>query len=152
MTFEIYRRGMGLYARCAVAGLFGVASIFAAYSLYGVLIDLPEFFSGAKIPMLDVRLTWGLVSSFMLLLICGVAICVFTTGFEVGLKRLDGKSKKAVEFLIETQAELQKVSWPTKDELVGSVIVVIICLIILSLYILGVDWLVSTFMEVIGVL
>jgi preprotein translocase SecE subunit len=73
-------------------------------------------------------------------------------GFEIGLKGIDSKSKKAVEFFIETQAELQKVSWPTRDELIGSTVVVIVCLVILSLYIFGVDWVVSSVMEAIGLL
>ncbi|MHC4183557.1 MAG: preprotein translocase subunit SecE [Planctomycetota bacterium] len=152
MAFEIYRKGVGIPARCTVAGLFGIASIFAAYSLYGMLIDFPEFFAGAKIPLLGIRLTWGLVGSFVLFMFCGATICVFTMGFEIGLKWIDSKSKRAVEFFIETQAELQKVSWPTRDELVGSTVVVIVCLVILSLYIFGVDWVVSSVMETIGLL
>ena len=51
---------MGVHARSAVAGLFGLAAIFAAYSLYGALINLPEFYAGARVPLLDIRLTWGL--------------------------------------------------------------------------------------------
>lgn len=152
MAFEIYRKGVGVYARFAVAGLFGVASLFAAYSLYGTLIDRPELFAGAKIPLLNIRLTWGIVSSFFLFVFCGVIIGVFTLGFEVGLKRIDNKSKKAIEFFIETQAELQKVSWPTKNELIGSTVVVIVCIIIFSIYILGVDWVVSSIIESIGLL
>jgi preprotein translocase SecE subunit len=77
---------------------------------------------------------------------------VFTTGFEVGLKGLDNKSKKAVEFFIETQAELQKVSWPTRSELVGSTIVVVVCLVVLGVYVFFVDWVVSTFMKAIDIL
>jgi preprotein translocase SecE subunit len=77
---------------------------------------------------------------------------VFTTGFEVGLRGLDNKSKKAVEFFIETQAELQKVSWPTRSELVGSTIVVVVCLVVLGVYVFFVDWVVSTFMKAIDIL
>lgn len=152
MAFEIYRKGVGLYARSTVAGLFGIASLFAAYSLYGALIDLPEFFTGTKIPLLNVSLTWGLVSSFILFVFCGTILSIFTLGYEVGPKWIDNKSKKAIEFFIETQAELQKVSWPTKDELIGSTVVVIVCIIILAIYIFGVDWIVSSVMESIGVL
>ncbi len=152
MAFEIYRKGVGVHARSAVAGLFGIASLFAAYSLYGALIDRPELFTGANIPLLNIRLAWGIVSSFILFVFCGVIIGVFTLGFEVGLKRIDNKSKKAIEFFIETQAELQKVSWPTKSELIGSTVVVIVCIIIFSIYIFGVDWVVSSIMESIGVL
>jgi preprotein translocase SecE subunit len=152
MTFQIYRKGIGVYARSAVAGLFGLAAIFASYSLYGVLIDLPELFVDAKIPLLGIRLTWGGVGSCALFALCGLFICLFTTGFEVGLKGLDNKSKKAVEFFIETQMELQKVSWPTRSELVGSTIVVVVCLVVLGVYVFCVDWVVSTFMKAIDIL
>jgi len=152
MTFQIYRKGMGVYARSAVAGLLGLAAVFAAYSLYGAMIDLPEFYAGARVPLLDIRLTWGIACSCVFFVLCGIFICIFTTGFEIGLKGLDNKSKKTVEFFIETQAELQKVSWPTRSELIGSTIVVIVCLIVLGLYVFCVDWVVSTFMKAIDIL
>jgi preprotein translocase subunit SecE len=152
MTFQIYKKGVGVYARSAVAGLFGLAAIFAAYSLYGALIDLPEFYAGARVPLLGIRLTWGGVGACSLFVLCGVLICVFTTGFEVGLRGLDNKSKNAVEFFIETQAELQKVSWPARKELIGSTIVVVVCLVVMGIYIFFVDWVVSTFMKAIDIL
>ena len=152
MIFQIYRKGVGIYARGAVAGLFGLAAIFAAYSLYGALIDLPAVSAGARVPLLGIRLTWGGVGACSLFVLCGVFICVFTTGFEVGLRGLDNKSKKAVEFFIETQAELQKVSWPARRELVGSTIVVVVCLVVMGVYIFCVDWVVSTFMKAIDIL
>lgn len=152
MTFQIYRKGMGVYARSAVAGLFGLAAIFAAYSLYGAMIDLPEFYAGARVPVLDIGLTWGVAGSSALFVLCGILICLFTTGFEIGLRGLDNRSKKAIEFFIDTQAELQKVSWPTRGELIGSTIVVIVCLIVLGVYVFCVDWIVSTFMKAIDIL
>ncbi len=152
MAFQVYRKGVGVYARSAVAGLFGLAAIFAAYSLYGALIDLPDLYAGARVPLLGVRMTWGGVGACALFVLCGVFICIFTTGFEVGLRGLDNKSKKAVEFFIETQAELQKVSWPARSELIGSTIVVIVCLVVFGVYIFCVDWVVSTFMKAIDIL
>ncbi len=100
MTFQIYRRGVGVYARSAVAGLFGLAAIFAAYSLYGALIDLPEFYAGARVPLLGVRLTWGGVGACSLFVLCCAFICVFLTGCEIGLKGVDTNTKKAVERFI----------------------------------------------------
>ena len=151
MTFQIYRKGIGVYARSAVAGLFGLAAIFAAYSLYGAMIDLPEFYAGARVPVLDIGLTWGVAGSSALFVLCGILICLFTTGFEIGLRGLDNRSKKAIEFFIDTQAELQKVSWPTRSELIGSTIVVIVCLVVLGVYVFCVDWIVSTFMKAIDI-
>jgi len=39
----------------------------------------------------------------------------------------------------ETVAELEKVTWPSKDELVGSTIVVVIVSLIIGFFIFGVD-------------
>ncbi|MBI5309163.1 MAG: preprotein translocase subunit SecE [Planctomycetes bacterium] len=71
---------------------------------------------------------------------------------ETGVKPLDNSGKRVVEFLIETQGELQKVSWPTKYELVGSTAVVIISVVVIGIFVLGVDWFVSLIMEYVGVL
>jgi preprotein translocase subunit SecE len=43
----------------------------------------------------------------------------------------------------ETVAELQKVTWPSKDELVGSTIVVMVVSLILGFFIFGVDLLLA---------
>ncbi|MEK7733521.1 MAG: preprotein translocase subunit SecE, partial [Planctomycetota bacterium] len=73
-------------------------------------------------------------------------------GMETGVRPLDNSGKKVVEFLIETQGELQKVSWPTKYELVGSTAVVIISVVVIGIFVLGVDWFVSLIMGYVGVL
>ncbi len=43
------------------------------------------------------------------------------------------------KFLKEVNAELRKVTWPTKDELIGSTIVVIVVSVILAVFIGIVD-------------
>ncbi|OOP55062.1 MAG: preprotein translocase subunit SecE [Candidatus Brocadia carolinensis] len=65
---------------------------------------------------------------------------------------MDNGGKKTVEFLIETQGELQKVAWPTKYELVGSTVVVLVSVVVIGIFVLGVDWFVSIIMGYIGVL
>jgi preprotein translocase subunit SecE len=47
------------------------------------------------------------------------------------------------KFLTQTKIELKKVSWPNKNELVGSTVVVIITVLFLSAYIGIVDFVVS---------
>ncbi|MEK7852202.1 MAG: preprotein translocase subunit SecE [Planctomycetota bacterium] len=79
-------------------------------------------------------------------------IYIFVAGMETGVRPLDNSGKRVVEFLIETQGELQKVSWPTKYELVGSTAVVIISVVVIGIFVLGVDWFVSLIMGYIGVL
>lgn len=150
--FETYRKGQGLYSRIAVGVALGMLSLFASVSLYNLLIDLPNIAENAKVPLVDIDLTWGLICAFVLFVFLGFFICVFIAGLETGIKPLDAGSKRTVEFLIDTQGELQKVSWPTRYELVGSTAVVIVSVVVIGIFILGVDWFVSAVMEYIGVL
>ena len=54
---------------------------------------------------------------------------------------------RITEFLSEVKAELKKVSYPTRDETIGSTSVVVVFCVIMSLYLSMVDsalvWLVS---------
>ena len=54
---------------------------------------------------------------------------------------------RITEFLSEVRAELKKVSYPTRDETIGSTSVVVVFCVIMSLYLSMVDsvlvWLVS---------
>lgn len=55
--------------------------------------------------------------------------------------------KKIKKFLGETRSELKKVSWPNKNELIGSTMVVIVTVVILAVYIGLLDLLFSKLME-----
>jgi len=50
---------------------------------------------------------------------------------------------KIVGFVNEVKAELKKVSWPNKDELIGSTIVVLVTVAILSAFVGACDLLFS---------
>lgn len=150
--FAIHKKGQGSYSRVIVGIALGLLALFASISLYNVLIGLPSIAENARIPLVDIEITWGLICSVALFVFLGYLICILVAGFKTGLKPIDGSGKKSVDFLIETQSELQKVTWPTRYELVGSTIVVIISVVVIGFFILGVDWVVSFFMEYIGVL
>ena len=47
--------------------------------------------------------------------------------------------KKISNYFSEIRQELSKVSWPSREELYGSVVVVIVLCLILSIFIYGVD-------------
>ncbi|MBE7446284.1 MAG: preprotein translocase subunit SecE [Planctomycetia bacterium] len=150
--FGVYRKGFGLYSRIAVGVALGFLALFAAVSLYNALIELPDIVRDVKVPLVGIGLTWGLLSSFALFVFLGFIVCVFVAGLETGVKPLDNMGRKTVEFLIDTQGELQKVLWPTRYELVGSTAVVIVSVVIIGIFVLGVDWFVSLIMGYIGVL
>ena len=48
--------------------------------------------------------------------------------------------QKIIRFLKETKTELTKVTWPTKQEVVGSTIVVVVVSIVVSIFIGVVDF------------
>ena len=47
--------------------------------------------------------------------------------------------KKISNYFGEVRQELSKVSWPTREELYGSVVVVVVLCLILSIFVYGVD-------------
>ncbi len=51
--------------------------------------------------------------------------------------------EKITKFLKEVRAELRKVTWPTKDELIGSTIVTIVVSLIVAIFIGIVDRILS---------
>jgi preprotein translocase subunit SecE len=51
--------------------------------------------------------------------------------------------EKIKKFLKEVQAELRKVTWPTKDELIGSTIVTIVVSLVVAIFIGIVDRILS---------
>jgi preprotein translocase subunit SecE len=57
-----------------------------------------------------------------------------------------------VDFLIATEAEMNKVSWTSRDELRRATIVVIVTVLLMSLYLFGVDFLWSALLQRIGIL
>jgi len=51
---------------------------------------------------------------------------------------------KVTQFLREVRVELGKVTWPSRDELIGSTIIVIVLSLIMSIYIGFLDFLLSS--------
>jgi preprotein translocase subunit SecE len=56
------------------------------------------------------------------------------------------------DFLVATEAEMNKVSWTTKAELKRATVVVLTTVFLMALYLFGVDWLWSTILQAIGIL
>ena len=55
---------------------------------------------------------------------------------------------KTADFLIETENELKnKVTWPSRKEEVSASVVVVVTVLILSVFIFGVDYLMKLFSE-----
>jgi len=57
-----------------------------------------------------------------------------------------------VEFLIATEAEMNKVSWTSREDLTRATTVVLVTVTLMALYLFGVDWLWSYLLQLLGVL
>jgi preprotein translocase subunit SecE len=57
--------------------------------------------------------------------------------------------KKISNFFQDVRQEMSKVSWPTRSELKGTTIVVIVVTVILSLFIFGVDKILQVILDII---
>ncbi|RKY83721.1 preprotein translocase subunit SecE [candidate division KSB1 bacterium] len=55
--------------------------------------------------------------------------------------------KKLFKFLADVKVEMNKVSWPTKEELLNSTYVVIIVSALLAVFIFGVDYILSSVLK-----
>jgi len=57
--------------------------------------------------------------------------------------------QKISKYLSEVNQELSKVSWPRREELYGSTAVVVVLCVILSVFVFGVDFILSRLLEII---
>ncbi len=57
-----------------------------------------------------------------------------------------------VEFLIATEAEMNKVSWTSRDDLYRATTVVLVTVVLMSVFLFGVDWIWSNLLQLLGVL
>ena len=64
-------------------------------------------------------------------------------------KKSSKMANKAAIFLKEIKLEMMKVSWPTRDELIGSTVIVLVSLAILSAFIGACDLVLSKIVNII---
>ena len=57
-----------------------------------------------------------------------------------------------VEFLIATEAEMNKVSWTSREDLKRATTVVLVTVALVAVFLFGVDWVWSNLLQMIGVL
>lgn len=87
-----------------------------------------------------------------LFIVLGGMTLLFTVGVRTGVESLDTLTGSFIDLLIETQTELQKVSWPNKEQLTNSTTVVLVCVILLGSFLFAVDQVVAWVMTALHVL
>jgi preprotein translocase SecE subunit len=129
MALELYKPDEASRSRGALGVVSAALLLYGVISLYEYLAvgfwqqDLATGFMGDEFPISP-----------------RVILCVIlTTVIAVGIYVLCN-NQKIVDFLISTEVEMGKVSWPTQQEVVYNSLVVIICTVIMGIYLGLVDF------------
>ena len=127
MPFGIYKRGQGRASRGIAAAALAALGIWAAISTY-------EWTEGYQ--------DWARYA------IPGVILL----GFLWFAYYLSNRPKTS-DFLIETETEMKKVTWPTSREVFSATVVVIAVVVIMGAFLFGVDRLaIQPLFQLIGIL
>ena len=122
---EVYKKGQGTRARWVAAVALGAMALFGCYELQEMLSrrlsdDAPLNLGVTAIPL-------SVVISALAFLAAAVAVAWVVN------------SRRSANYLITSEMELRKVSWPTRTELKRQTAVVIVTLIFFGLVLLAAD-------------
>jgi preprotein translocase SecE subunit len=146
MALTPYKPAQGLYARGATGVAVLVLVLFACLRMTQVIE------SDSAVRLLDIQVPWKMVWAGVIFLVCVAVTALFTFAFRTGIAGLDGKTQAYVDLLIDTQGELQKVSWPSREQLRRSTTTVLVCIIVLGAFLFAVDMVVNNLMRQLRVL
>ncbi len=132
--FGLYKRTQGRVTRQVTCVAIWIIVAFGSYRLFQTL----EFMDGAKY--------WSIDGQNFRYGICGLVLAV---GLYVGYRVVN--YSKFADFLIAVEAEMNKVSWPSRTELVRSSIVVIVVMFTLATVLAGFDIIWLKFFQVLGI-
>ena len=145
MLSSFYKQKQGLITRWGTFAVLAILFLFGAYRFYynffytTPLEKMPQFWQWlhAKyiwktitIPAVEIDIP--LSPRWLISLGLGFILISLSAYFCFWHQRVS-------DFLIDTESEMRKVSWPTSKEVVGSSIVVIIAIIVLGLYLFLAD-------------
>jgi len=128
------RPGQGKWPRFLTAAFAISISLFGCLTLHDALAYEEFNIEAFTIPWVNFQITWPLLISGIVFM-----VCMLGTYFLVNSRRI-------VDFLLDTEGEVRKVSWPGWNEVVGSSIVVIFTVIVLSIYIALADYIFNKLM------
>ena len=122
MALSIYKPGQGKYARVSAGILLGLLTGYGVRSLKQAIAHKGQMFEfGGQ------SFTYGQV----------IPVLVFI-GVAAGILWFLNYPKIA-DFLIETETEMSRVIWPTRKAIIGSSVVVVVAVVVMSIFLYGVD-------------
>ena len=126
--FGTYKKGQGTVARALSSLVLGALGVFGCQALhewlsgYGWAADHGIPF-GSEAPLVK----WGLIASAGVFLVFAVLVVWLMN------------HRRFVDYLINSEAELRKVSWPTRPELKRQTVVVVVTLALFGVMLFLVD-------------
>ena len=135
----IYKEDQGKVARIILVTVILLGAVFALQQLHGYMPKIPDWKlfglideNGLALQILDWRY---MVHGPLIVLAIMFAYSQFNR-------------PKTADFLIETENELKnKVTWPSRKEEISASVVVVVTVLILSVFIFGVDYRMKLFSE-----
>jgi len=135
-----YKEDQGRLARMAAFWTLTLLTLFGCNFLFEMLVvgsaAMREPIAGITIPIVSVDLSPAFLAAGILVLV-GL---VFLLRYQ--------QKPKVADLLIDTEAELKKVTWPTLDEVINSSIVVIIFVLFLGAFLAFADYLLARVVRV----
>ena len=132
--WKIYKEGQGKWGRGLLAFTVAIGAMFTVWSLHEALPVSDRI----TIPLLDWSLDYrNLIEAPLLIGALILGVWLFN-------------HHRVADFLIDTENELKhKVTWPSKKEEINASVVVVVTVVILGIYILGIDRLLITIQSLI---
>ena len=115
--FEIYKKGQGIAARWMTAAALGALAVFGCFALQGKVGE----YTNRVYDLGSVKVPLSLMVSAAVFAAAAILIAAIIN------------HKRFVDYLISSEVELRKVSWPTKAELKQQTIVVIATIIFFAI-------------------
>ena len=138
---DFWKSGQGLPVRISAYGMLLALSIFGAYTLYYA----PAYQSYWRTTLASTQVL-GIELALRPILFPSVGAALLAMLIVHLLLNRAGWSN----FLIETEGELKKVSWPPRKEFVGSSVVVLLVTVSMAVFLAAVDWALSRILKGVG--
>lgn len=148
MQLKLYKKEQGKTVRSATGIALAALALFGCVSLYSfippfditVIPPQPTFWGTliTQIPFFEFSINYGMVFSTGLFLVSVLLIYLLIIN-----------NPRSADFMAETEIEMKKVSWPSKQEHTGATVAVIISVLILGIFLLVIDSLLSQLMKLI---
>ena len=139
MALTAYKPNQGAYARSGAAAALLLLDLLASWRLFDALTARGR----SQFDFFGFPMPYAVIWSGLLFLLLAGAAMLLTRGYTTGIAGLDRKTHGLIDLLIDTQNELQKVSWPNKEQLTRSTTVVLVCIVLMGGFLFVVDILLS---------